>query len=723
MTPPASSLPRQKIVFLLNNAYGIGGTIRATANMSAALAERHSVEVVSVHRVLDRTGLPFDPRVRMTTLIDLREDSPDHAGAEPLAQQPCAMYHERGTRTGRLAYTALHDERIAAFLDRTDADIVVATRPILNGYLARYGADRYLRVGQEHLSYDGHTDEVRHAQNVALAGLDAFVTVSEADAARYRAELPQVRTRITCVPNGVPAPGVERSPLDSKVIVAAGRLIPVKRYDRLVDAFAEVAAEHPDWALRLYGRGPEKAALRERIDRLGLYGQVRLMGPVSPIETEWAKGAIAAVTSDMESFGMTVVEAMHCGVPVVATDCPHGPAEIITHERDGLLVPLEAGVAGYADALRRLMSDDGLRARLGAAALERARDFEPAAVALRYEELFRELGAGRERGAEAPAQVPEPSQRPVPVAAPVAPSFGARMWRRLRSAAPAPKAVAAPVPGAAPAAAAAAPVAPVAFARSTGDGGFTVRFDPATLPAGPLDFVARLRRDPKGREVRIAVPQDGEVVVAADAHRLAEGRWDCYVAPRGTDRRRRLECGLAERARRVGASPRTVPDGVAAWLPYATSDGFLALRAWLRPAHAEVLHVDAGPERAVVGAALYGVRGGLDGARVVAVARAGEERDFSVPVVRVTDEHFEFTLPYAEAAARRDGERADWTLWLHRSAAAAVPVPIGRIGSDVMDRNKTDLFPEGPDRVGLHFTGGHDLGVRARTPKVVTQVT
>ncbi|MFE1950559.1 glycosyltransferase family 4 protein [Streptomyces sp. NPDC059524] len=709
-----------KIVFLLNNAYGIGGTIRATTNMSAALAERHRVEVVSVHRALDRTGLPFDPRVRMTTLLDLREDRPDRADREPLAQQPCVMYHERGTRTGRLAYTALHDERIAAFLDRTDADIVIATRPILNGYLARYGADRYLRIGQEHLSYDGHADEVRQAQNVALARLDAFVTVSEADAARYRAELPQVRTRITCVPNGVPAPGVERSPLDSKVIVAAGRLIPVKRYDRLVDAFAQVAPEHPDWALRLYGRGPEKAALRERIDRLGLYGQVRLMGPVSPIETEWAKGAIAAVTSDMESFGMTVVEAMHCGVPVVATDCPHGPAEIIEHERNGLLVPLEAGVAGYAEALRRLMSDDALRGRLGAAALERARDFEPAAVALRYEELFRELGAGRERGGAA-----APAPRPAPVAAPAAPSLGARWWRRLRSAAPAPRVAAAPPSGPSPSAAepAPAPAAPVAFARSSGDGGFTVRFDAATLPAGPLDFVARLRRDPKGREVRLAVPQDGRVVVAADAHRLAEGRWDCYVAPRGTDRRRRLECGLAERARRVGASPRTVPDGVAAWLPYATSDGFLALRVWLRPAHAEVLHVDAGPERAVVGAALYGVRGGLDGARVVAVARAGEERDFSVPVVRVTDEHFEFTLPYAEAAARRGGEREDWTLWLHRSAAAAVPVPIGRIGSDVMDRNKTDLFPAGPDGVGLHFTGAHDLGVRAREPKAVTQVT
>jgi glycosyltransferase involved in cell wall biosynthesis len=689
---------RLKIVFLLNNAYGIGGTIRATANMSAALAARHSVEVVSVHRALDRTGLPFDPRVRMTSLIDLREDSAAYAGDEPLAQEPCAMFHERGTREGRLRYTALHDARIAAFLAGTDADVVIATRPVLNGYLARHGSGRYLRIGQEHLSYDAHDDDVRQHQNVALAALDAFVTVSDADAARYRAELPQVRTTISCVPNGVPAPGVERAALDSRVIVAAGRLIPVKRYDRLIDAFAEVAGEYPDWALRLYGRGPERAALRERIDRLGLYGQVRLMGPVSPIETEWAKGAIAAVSSDMESFGMTVVEAMHCGVPVVATDCPHGPAEIIGHGRDGLLVPLDAGVAGYAAALRRLMADDALRERLGAAALTRARAFEPQVVAGRYEQLFGMLDAARERERV-------PVSPPAGDAAAVAPTgFGARLWRRLRPAGPRVETRVEPQAETVPRA-----PAPVAYARSADDGGFTVRLDAATCPEGPLDFVARLRRDPKGRDIRVPVPEDGLVTVAPDAHCLAEGRWDCYVAPRGTDTRRRLVCGLAERARRVGAEPRVGPAGVAAWLPYATADGFLAVRTWLRPAHAEVLHIAAEAERAVVGARLLGARGGLAGARVVAVADGDAAADFSVPVAAVSDAYFEFTLPYAQAGAGAGG----WGLWLHRTVAAAVPVPIGRIGSDVLDRNRTDLLPQGAGGVRLHFTGAHDLALKS----------
>ncbi|OEU96458.1 glycosyl transferase, partial [Streptomyces abyssalis] len=87
---------------------------------------------------------------------------------------------------------------------------------------------------------------------------------------------------------------------------------------------------------RIYGSGREREKLRLLIDELGLYNHVFLMGPAHPIEAEWAKGAIGAVTSSLESFGMTIVEAMRCGLPVVATDCPHGPGEIIRDGVDGL---------------------------------------------------------------------------------------------------------------------------------------------------------------------------------------------------------------------------------------------------------------------------------------------------------------------------------------------------------------------------------------------------
>ncbi|GGK68939.1 glycosyltransferase family 4 protein [Streptomyces flaveus] len=693
-----------KIAFLINNAYGIGGTIRSTANLSAAFADRHDVEVVSVHRVREEPALPFDPRVRLTSLIDMREDSPGYDGAHELTRQPCTMFPGAGAAmyTSKLPFTALQDKRIGGYLKDTDADVVIATRPDLNGYLARDGRPRYLRIGQEHLSLATHRDPLREHQNKAIASLDAFVTVSEADAAQYRAALPEVTTRIMCVPNGVRTPAVLPSSLDSGIIVAAGRLIPVKRYDRLVSAFAEVAAEHPGWTLRIYGRGPRKARLREQIERLGLSDRAFLMGPVSPIETEWAKGAIAAVSSDMESFGMTIVEAIHCGVPVVATDCPHGPGEIITDGQDGLLVPLSGDVDAFADGLKRLVADPELRRKMAASAQEKAATYVPSVIARRYEALIDELSRKRRRTWT---------------------GGGAALIRRLsRTVRPRPAARTA-LPESTP--------PPAAHARATAEGGLTVLLDTAELPAGPLDFVLRLRRDSEKREIRLPVlpapdsPDTGARVTLHRAeHSLAEGRWDCYVAPHGTasGTRKRLAARLVEQAALL-RRPLTVrdPDGVSAWIPYTTADGFLALRTWLRPAHAEVERIEAGERSVSVTVALHGAAGLAEGAGVTvrAVSRTEQAYDFSVPARPVGADSLRLIVPYEEVMARRTREQDLWDL---RLSTADGTVPVGRIGGDIVGRKKTDVVPavvldhpqRGSTRVRPYFSATNDLSLSAR---------
>ncbi|MFE0099802.1 glycosyltransferase [Streptomyces sp. NPDC059009] len=707
-----------KIAFLINNAYGIGGTIRATTNLSRALATRHDVEVVSVHRLKDEPDLCFDERIRLTSLIDMREDSPTYEGDHPLTRRPCTMFPDTGAAaiSARLPYTALQDERIGQWLRETDADVVIATRPDLNGYLARDGQDRYLRIGQEHLSLDAHNPVLRAHQNAAVARLDAFVTVSEADAAQYRQALPDVPSRILCIPNSVPEPAVEPSDHRSDIIIAAGRLAAVKRYDRLIDAFAKVAHAHPTWTLRLYGRGAERPKLRRQIDELGLYDRVSLMGPVAPIETEWAKGAIAAVSSDMESFGMTMVEAMHCGVPVVATNCPHGPAEIID-DTNGVLVPLEDGVDGYAIALDRLMADASLRARLGAAGRQRAMAYAPAAIARRYESLFEECaGPRRRRWAKA--------------------ARSGLLWSRLRSALPG-RAIEPSEPSAEPALSSEQKpgARPLAFARAAADGGISIRLDRSCLPPGRLEFLARLRRDPKGRHIRVPLPGsdtaphagDIHITLSATEHALVEGRWDCYVvgAAGTAGKKARIVGALAERSRSVGRAPVMADGEVKAWLPYVTTDGFLALRTWQRAAHAEVESILVGDDHATVTARLFSARvpGSLGAATVVAVSRQGEAYDFAVPVTQFAEapQHFTFRLPYSRALALRSGSHDLWDLRLQMGPTNS-PIPIGRIGGDIVDRKKTDVVPavllphevRGETRAKPFFTVTNDLALSLR---------
>ncbi|MEU7576035.1 glycosyltransferase family 4 protein [Streptomyces sp. NPDC041068] len=379
-----------KVVFLLHNAYGVGGTIRTTFNLAAALADRHDVRVVSMTRHREAPRFAVDPRIALVPLVDTRVGSADTG--DPLLAEPARDFPEADRRHHQ--YTRLHDVRVEGYLRGCDADVVIGTRPGINVYLARFGPRRALRIAQEHLRHDAHSKRLRAELARHYRELDAVVTTTEADAAVYRTRMPLPGVRVLAVPNIVPAPESPPSDGSAKVVAAAGRLVPGKRFDLLVEAFSAVAAQHPEWKLRIYGGGPAKAGLQDMIDGLGLGEHVRLMGVRSPIEAEFAKASLVASASDAESFGMTLVEAMRCGVPVVSTDCPLGPAEIIRDGHDGRLVPRGDGHA-LAKALVELIEDAPLRRKMGAAARESAHRYDPDPIVRRHEDLFAELGATR----------------------------------------------------------------------------------------------------------------------------------------------------------------------------------------------------------------------------------------------------------------------------------------------------------------------------------------
>lgn len=382
-----------RIAFLIHNAYGYGGTIRTTFHLAAALVEQeHEVEIISVFRHRERALFEHDPRIRLRHLVDLRRKSPSYEGDHPLTRLPAAVFPAGDHRYGQ--YNRLTDERIGNCLAGLDADVVVGTRPGLNAHIARQAPRGLVRVAQEHLTLDSHPTRLTLVLRRLYPRLDAVTTTTEADAEAYRRRLRLPGVRVLAVPNGVPDTGIAPSALTGRYVVAAGRLVPVKRYHDLIRAFAKVAAERPDWGLRIYGGGEQRDRLAALIEELRLGEQVRLMGRVMPIEAELAKGSVLAVSSGMESFGMTIVEAMRVGLPVVSTDCPLGPGEIIDHGTDGLLVP-PRDTDAMAAALLELINDDERRRAMGAAALRKARRYDPERTAAAHAALFAELLAAR----------------------------------------------------------------------------------------------------------------------------------------------------------------------------------------------------------------------------------------------------------------------------------------------------------------------------------------
>ncbi|MFV2175187.1 glycosyltransferase family 4 protein [Actinomadura sp. LOL_016] len=379
-----------RIVFMLLDAAALDGTVRSTFTLAGELARRHDVEVLSVLRTTDAPAFPLPDRVRLDHLVDARDDARlarlRQGRARRLLDRPSVLVHpeERSYRF----FSALTDERIPRALRRLRADVLVTTRAGLNIAAARFAPSRVTRVGQEHLHLGIHEPGILAEIERWYPRLDAVTTLTAADRENYENLIPDLRVRT--LRNGLPDRVYPRSRQENKVVVAAGRLTWIKGYDLLIKAFARVAEKHPEWTLRVHGKGERLERLRRQVTRLGLYNNVMLMGPSDDIEGEFAKASILAVPSRAEAFGMTIVEGFACGLPAVAFDCPRGPREIITAGHDGLLVPPEDPRA-LGDALVRLIDDEPLRHRMAAAAPDTARRYAVATVAADWEAFLGDL--------------------------------------------------------------------------------------------------------------------------------------------------------------------------------------------------------------------------------------------------------------------------------------------------------------------------------------------
>ena len=167
------------------------------------------------------------------------------------------------------------------------------------------------------------------------------------------------------------------------VFVFAGRLVTQKNPMMLISAFVQHVATHRA-RLVVLGDGPLRGAMRQVVVRAGLDQDVHFAGFV-PEPLHWIGHAHALLlTSDYEGFANVLVEALACGTPVIATNCPFGPSEILVGGQYGHLVPLND-----AAAMARAMADD-LRARFPAAGLRaRAQDFTAQKAAADHIALFR----------------------------------------------------------------------------------------------------------------------------------------------------------------------------------------------------------------------------------------------------------------------------------------------------------------------------------------------
>ena len=216
-----------------------------------------------------------------------------------------------------------------------------------------------------------------------------IVTLSESSKRELVHDLGFRDAQVTVVPPGIHArftPGGERA--DHPLVCAVGRLVPVKRYDVLIDAMAKVREQHPTAELVIVGEGYERPDLEERVERLGAGSWVSMPGRLDDdaVIDLYRRSWLVASSSAREGWGMTVTEAGACGTPSVATRIA-GHEDAIVDGESGLLAD-PGDPADLAAKIDLVLGDEVLRKTLAEGALERSRELTWDATARRAFEVL-----------------------------------------------------------------------------------------------------------------------------------------------------------------------------------------------------------------------------------------------------------------------------------------------------------------------------------------------
>lgn len=217
---------------------------------------------------------------------------------------------------------------------------------------------------------------------VRLRKLDKFVVLTEEDKENW-SELSNVVT----IPDPLSFQIDEFSPLVSKRVIAVGRYVYQKGFDLLLDAWSIVEKQCKDWELVIYGQGVREPYERQidklKIDRM----RCHLFGPTNDIRREYLNSSVFAFSSRFEGFGMVIVEAMSCGLPVVSFDCPCGPKDIISDGIDGFLVT-GGNVELFADRILELLTHPKEMSLFSKNALEKSKSYSLDILSMRWKNLF-----------------------------------------------------------------------------------------------------------------------------------------------------------------------------------------------------------------------------------------------------------------------------------------------------------------------------------------------
>ena len=211
-----------------------------------------------------------------------------------------------------------------------------------------------------------------------------IVALTEGDAEEWRKHYPHVKV----IPNIVHLNEAFISKQTSRHAIFVGRFDNQKRAIEAIKLWEMIQADFPDWTLDIYGEGEQQEAVVQTIQERNL--NIAVHEPTPHIFDCYRESSFLISTSSFEPFGLVIPEAMSCGLPVIAYDCPYGPASIISDGNDGFLIKNNDRVH-FAERMKLLMGDQELRLRMGRSAATAVQRFAAHHIMPQWKELFEGL--------------------------------------------------------------------------------------------------------------------------------------------------------------------------------------------------------------------------------------------------------------------------------------------------------------------------------------------
>jgi len=326
------------ILYCIPHLYNSGGMERVLTQKVNWLCAHtsHSFIIITTEPTpqgMNDTYFPLDPRVQIVPLnIDFNADY-----RKPLLSKWWG--HMRRMRMYKRALTRyINEHAIDLCISLCGKEIAflrtLPCRTVAELHFAKGQRQQLLEANHKNLIWS-LLGRIRTWQLVrAVKPLEQLVVLTEADKNDWmRAGC----TNVTVIPNICSLDG-QKIPMKSKqqTVLAVGRLHEQKGFDLLLQAWKPIEEKYPDWTLRIVGEGPKREELETLVKTLKLK-RVALIGRTNEVVNEYAQASLFVLSSRYEGLPLALIEAMWCGTPSIAFDCPNGPATLLDNDRGWLV--------------------------------------------------------------------------------------------------------------------------------------------------------------------------------------------------------------------------------------------------------------------------------------------------------------------------------------------------------------------------------------------------